>query len=330
MSTFNLPRLSQSDEAAMRKLHKTIRATRYEDPLDQDAFLVASATSVLEFRAQVASFALIPEVGECVFAIRALLLANNPRLGQSTNEVLSAVQDFAGEIARLRKLFRDRKNAQAERLCAAEGVAARAERRLALEYSAKLEKPEPALDEDVVSIPLAMKGPTLTPPPSPMGNNITNLPSDVEVRSAAPLSPLAELDSLMVTLTLSSPSFFPPIPTGPRAGLRPNAERSTRKRRRPDEEEGPNSSELPRSRPRRACFSEFDTERRISRGRAPPSKPSQHILPPTEIFLRRRLAGIQAEIHRLSCTHKHLTWQLQSLVPSEPSGTQAKAQGQSS
>jgi hypothetical protein len=49
MSTFNLPRLSQSDEAAMRKLHKTIRATRYEDPLDQDAFLVASATSVVRF-----------------------------------------------------------------------------------------------------------------------------------------------------------------------------------------------------------------------------------------------------------------------------------------
>jgi hypothetical protein len=50
MSAFDAPRLSLADEAAIRKLLKTVRATRYEDPVDQDAFLVASANSVVHPR----------------------------------------------------------------------------------------------------------------------------------------------------------------------------------------------------------------------------------------------------------------------------------------
>ncbi|KAJ7134178.1 hypothetical protein C8R44DRAFT_729666 [Mycena epipterygia] len=38
--------LSKSEQDAIRLLHKTVRATRYDDPIDQDAFLVASAHSV--------------------------------------------------------------------------------------------------------------------------------------------------------------------------------------------------------------------------------------------------------------------------------------------
>jgi len=39
--------LSKADEAIVRKLFKALRATRYEDPVDQDAFLVESANTVV-------------------------------------------------------------------------------------------------------------------------------------------------------------------------------------------------------------------------------------------------------------------------------------------
>ncbi|KAJ7838079.1 hypothetical protein B0H14DRAFT_3870200 [Mycena olivaceomarginata] len=152
MSAFDAPRLSLADEAAIRKLLKTLRATRYKDPVDQDAFLVASANSVLPFRPQVASFALVSEVGECVFTLRSALHSNNARLPNPSTDILTAIQDFAGEIACKRQLFRERNRAQADRARAAEGVAARAERRAALKHAARVNKP-PSTDEDAVSIP---------------------------------------------------------------------------------------------------------------------------------------------------------------------------------
>ncbi|KAJ7191978.1 hypothetical protein GGX14DRAFT_406799 [Mycena pura] len=140
MSPFDSPRLSPSDEDAVRKLLKTVRATRYDDPVDQDAFLAASANSLLHFRPFIVSFALNPEFADCVLTLRSLMQSNLGRLGGAPSDAFTAIQDFAGEIARKRQLYRERKQARASRARAAEGAAARAERRAALEHAAHVQK----------------------------------------------------------------------------------------------------------------------------------------------------------------------------------------------
>ncbi|KAJ7088180.1 hypothetical protein C8R44DRAFT_752011 [Mycena epipterygia] len=224
MSSLDAPRLTKAEEDAIRTLHKSVRATRYEDSVDQDAFLVASARSVLQFRDQVASFALTPEVGECVFAICAQMQLNNTRLGTPPDDVFSSITDFAGEIVRTRQLYRDRKRAQDARVCAAEGVAARAERREALKYAAKLRQKNLSPDEDTVSIPSDDEEPdvrkrprSLTPP---TGTANMDTASPIQARSTALLSPLAELESLMFSIRLSSPTVAPPAsPLSPAPSL---------------------------------------------------------------------------------------------------------------
>lgn len=47
MSSVLQPYLSKCGEAVVRKLHKTLCATSYEDPVDQETFLVASAKSLV-------------------------------------------------------------------------------------------------------------------------------------------------------------------------------------------------------------------------------------------------------------------------------------------
>lgn len=47
MSSPPLSYLSKAGEDLIRQLFKTIRATRYEDPVDQDSFLTASANTVV-------------------------------------------------------------------------------------------------------------------------------------------------------------------------------------------------------------------------------------------------------------------------------------------
>lgn len=62
--------------------------------------------------------------------------------------------------------------------------------------------------------------------------------------------------------------------------------------------------------------------------RADRSAPVRSTAPPSEIQLRRRLAAVQAELHRLSCAQKALCWQLQSLQqpePSPPAGSQVRS-----
>jgi hypothetical protein len=83
---------------------------------------------------------LTADIAECVFAIRSQLHSNNSRLGTPPDEAFSTISDFAGEIARTRQLYRDRKRAQTARISAEEGVAARAERREALKHAAKFQK----------------------------------------------------------------------------------------------------------------------------------------------------------------------------------------------
>ncbi|KAJ7607770.1 hypothetical protein DFH06DRAFT_1347329 [Mycena polygramma] len=218
MSSLDTPSLSQLEEHAVRALHKSVRATRYEDPVDQDAFLVASARTILQFRENIASFAASSEIGESVFAIRSALAQNNSRLSTPPDDIFASISDFAGEIARARQLLRDRKRAQTSRLRAEEGTAARAARREALEYAAKCNKDH---DSDVVSIPSDDDEPRASKQPSPLRVKACSpiSTSPVQVRLIA-LSPLPELETLMFSLRLSNPCPTPPdSPSSPARSL---------------------------------------------------------------------------------------------------------------
>ncbi|KAJ7934266.1 hypothetical protein B0H13DRAFT_2305995 [Mycena leptocephala] len=216
MASLDTPYLNETEEDAIRALHKSVRATRYEDPVDQDAFLVAAARSVLQFREQVASFALTADIAECVFAIRSQLHSNNSRLGTPPDEAFSTISDFAGEIARTRQLYRDRKRAQTARISAEEGVAARAERREALKHAAKFQKHPRSPDEDAVSIPSDTEDePCLFAVQlalfSYANAEATGVAPMTPVCPVALLSPIPELESLMFSFRLSDPPFTGPI-----------------------------------------------------------------------------------------------------------------------
>ncbi|KAJ7215468.1 hypothetical protein GGX14DRAFT_562680 [Mycena pura] len=218
MSAFDAPRLTNSDEAAILKLLRAVRATQYDDPVDQDEFLVASAKSVLEFRPQVASFAMTPEVGECVSTIRTHMARNNAKLKTPPNDVFADIQDFAGEIVRKRQLFRDRQLAKIEVRRGVEGAAARAERRDALEYAAKIKKSLP--DDDAVSIPSSDEN---SEPPSSIK---CSLPTPVEKPSNSlpplqvPTLPMSELEGLIISLMVGISSLMPlPSPSSPSQSL---------------------------------------------------------------------------------------------------------------
>ncbi|KAJ7476355.1 hypothetical protein B0H11DRAFT_2235108 [Mycena galericulata] len=216
--------LTGAGEEVIRKLFKTIRATRYEDPVDQDSFLVASANTVLAFRPQVVSFAIAPDLAECVFTIRSMMHSNNARLKAPISDTFISIQDFAGEIIRKRQLFRDRKHAQIDRIRAAEGVAARNERRIALEHAARVNnKASHTLDEDTISIPSPTdesggEEPTpKNPPASPITNDLTNIPASDQ---ACHLTPLHELQSYLRSLSLNAQPPSPPSsPSSPSPSL---------------------------------------------------------------------------------------------------------------
>ncbi|KAJ7176534.1 hypothetical protein C8R46DRAFT_1029866 [Mycena filopes] len=211
MTSLSIPRLDQTEEDAVRALHKSVSATNYEDPVDQEAFLVASARSVLHFRQQVASFAASSEIGECIFTIRAALVRNNLRLATSPDPILSSITDFAGEIVRLRQDIRDRKQAQKERAHAENGAAARAARREALDFAAKRELNKS--DPDTVSIPSDDEQPIEPLHPSPLRVKPVSPPASP---IPALLSPLHDLEGMMRSLRLS----HPPVPLA--APLSPN------------------------------------------------------------------------------------------------------------
>ncbi|KAJ7442987.1 hypothetical protein FB451DRAFT_1190319 [Mycena latifolia] len=211
--------LSKADEAIVRKLFKVIRATKYDDPVDQDAFLVESATTVLKYRPQVASFALIPELSECVFNIRSMMHANNARLGTPASDIFVSIQDFAGEIIRKRHTFRERRRANTERMRVAEGMAARVERSVALEYASKVNNKSPiSPGDDTVSIPSSSdesgaEEPPRTPknpPASLIKVESANTQPSSQVRIAVLLSPLSELGVRLGRLSLEASPHNPP------------------------------------------------------------------------------------------------------------------------
>ncbi|KAJ7725160.1 hypothetical protein B0H16DRAFT_1471945 [Mycena metata] len=222
MPSVTPPCLDKSQEDSVRTLFKSVRATKYEDPADQDAFLLAAARSVLHFRPQVASFAASSDIGECVFAIRTALVSNNIRLTTTPDPIISSISDFAGEIVRLRQTVRDRKRAQSEQLRAEEGVAARTARREALESAAKRELNKS--DPDVVSIP--SDDDPIAPHPSPL--RVKSYTKSLQEESPSPsmpvcptelLSPLLELEGMMYSLQMSSPRVLLASPSLPSQSL---------------------------------------------------------------------------------------------------------------
>ncbi|KAK7062308.1 hypothetical protein R3P38DRAFT_2597356 [Favolaschia claudopus] len=219
--TFDSPVLSTADEKIVRDLQKTLRATHYDDPVDQATFLGAAAESLLSFRSQVASFALSAELAECVFTLRTQFQKNNSHFTAPPSKAYADILGFVGEIISKRQLFRDRKRAQTERKSGAEAAIARAQRRDALEYAAgkaskKTSTPAPK-DEDCVSIPsddekldnkqLAVIKIPETPKIAPIANSSV-VSSPIQALSS-PLSP--DVRSLMFNLRLNHPMLVPPV-----------------------------------------------------------------------------------------------------------------------
>ncbi|KAJ6540940.1 hypothetical protein B0H10DRAFT_2245124 [Mycena sp. CBHHK59/15] len=290
MPSFDAPRLSLSEEDAVRALHKTVRATRYDDPVDQDTFLVASAHSILQFQEQIASFASSPDLSECVFSIRTGLHQNNSRLESTTSgDVLIAVSDFAGEIIQ-------------------EAAVARAERREALKYAEKKRALSP--DEDTVSIPSDDEEPvsnnrpvslTVEPSSPADGTNTTVVASPVR----ALLSPLPELESLMFSIRLTSPALAPPVsPSSPTQSLPDLVPISL-----PSSESLVNGRDWPQKMMHALDPIEDPPTSRILSTTMPPlsrdpSSRSQHLFNRTHV---------EAEVRRLAATQEHLGEQIQAL-----------------
>ncbi|KAJ7816102.1 hypothetical protein B0H13DRAFT_1923794 [Mycena leptocephala] len=321
MSTFDASLLTSAEEASVRALHKSVRATQYEDPVDQDTFLIASARSVLELQPQVASFVLTPDIGECVFAIRSKMLQNNSRLHTPPDATFALITDFAGEIVRKRQLFRERKRAQDARLSGAKAAANRAERRCALRRASG--EPSASSDSDAVSIPSDDEDASARRQPTPIVTDTKTLPTPAPSPIHASLSPLTAIETLLIALALSSPiqpSLISPNPSLPdHVPLCPPS--VVRLRKDPHPTEG-KMTDQPRGRVTTR------TPVRLFLCVAWPSNPPGNHLTPnpritnssvvqpapvrTEFQIRRRLESIQAEIHRLSCTQKQLSWELQS------------------
>ncbi|KAJ6629358.1 hypothetical protein B0H10DRAFT_2208764 [Mycena sp. CBHHK59/15] len=308
--------LSKVDEAVVRKLFKVVHATKYEDPVDQDTFLIESANTVLQFHPQVASFVLIPELGECVFSIRAMMHASSAQLGTPFSDTFVSIQDFAGEILRKHQTFRERKHANADPC---------------LKLDAK---PPVSPDKDAVSIPSSSDESGADEPPRDPKNPLSS-PIKVDPSQAQPSSqvnsgfvwagcrwehfctPPSVLFIFPLVELVLNPFLYPvqlsiitkPIPTGPRARLHPKPAPTSRKRWQVEAGEDSSSpaADLPYARP--------------SRPMPHPAAGSASSRPATAVSedqLRRRLAAVQAEMCRLASAQKELYWQLQVFCQSKP------------
>ncbi|KAK7024872.1 hypothetical protein R3P38DRAFT_2778867 [Favolaschia claudopus] len=159
--------LSAADETSILRLHKSVRATAFDDPADQDEFLASSADTVLQFREQIQSFASTPAVAECVFTIRSKMQQNNLKLKTPPAAIFASIVNFAGDIIRERQLLRDRKTSATVRARAEAGAAARSERRAAIKLANRISKRKSIPDPDAVSIPSSDDSEYLPPSPNP-------------------------------------------------------------------------------------------------------------------------------------------------------------------
>ncbi|KAJ7771192.1 hypothetical protein B0H14DRAFT_3509140 [Mycena olivaceomarginata] len=226
MSSPLQPYLSKCGEAVVHELHKTICATRYEDSVDQETFLVSSANTILRLRPQVLSFVLISDVGECVFTLRSMLHPFNAPLSTPCDAYVS-IEDFAGEIMRKQQEILDRKLVQAEHAHAANVAAAHLKHQAVLAQVVRFNK-RPSPEEDAVSIPsgdedsVSPNLPTVpnTPAPSPIVTDLTNDPVFNQVCPAGLLSSLYNLPTHLARLSLDAiPSTPPRSPLSPSLSL---------------------------------------------------------------------------------------------------------------
>ncbi|KAJ6525813.1 hypothetical protein DFH09DRAFT_1328831 [Mycena vulgaris] len=288
--------LSSSDEAIVRRLFKVVRATKFEDPVDQAAFLADSATTVLRYRLRPDSFALVPELADCVFTIRSMMHANRAHLPTSPSAVFTSLQDFAGEIVRKRQLFQERQRVNADRARAASGIADRIARNAALQSASKEAVKSPSSPGcDTVSIPSSCDEsgiPDLqTCTPSLVASPIKTEPDLIRPSSqAVPLSPLYDLPIRLSRLSLSTPHPVPP--SSPLSSGRSL----------PDLVPDFVLASTPYARPSRPM--------QYAAGGATPLRPAT---PASEAELRQRLAAVQAELRRYASAQKELFWQLQTL-----------------
>ncbi|KAF8131778.1 hypothetical protein K438DRAFT_1998755 [Mycena galopus ATCC 62051] len=331
MSSFANLQLSKPDEDSLRKLYRTVRATHYEDPVDQDAFLVASAHTVLQFRPFISSFAHIPDIGEIVFLLRnrctrrRLVLAGLLPKFSPLFKILLVKSSAGAILTATASMLKLNAFAPPKELLLMPNVV--------LHLNMPSNSPSRlvnSVDDDTVSIPSSGDATDIEEPltplekscgPAPFINTNTAIPSS----SQAPLSPLSELEGLMVNLRMGGPppptvpnNPFPAglsvvtaaVPTGPRAE-RTSAKRVqfSRKRSRSCSLETKDTRSPVHSRPRVAPQSPKLAEPRPSHA----ASSSSNARPPSAFKLRRRLADVQAEIRRLSCTEKQVSWELQSL-----------------
>ncbi|KAJ7905888.1 hypothetical protein B0H13DRAFT_2334090 [Mycena leptocephala] len=334
MSSFDGPLLSQSEQTIVRVLHKTILATHYDDPADQEPSSQFPLILCFNF-ASSCFFASTPDLSECVFQLRTLIHRNNSLLKAPSNKTLDAITSFAGEIVQKRQLLRERAKASKARASGAMAAAARSERRAALKLAAI--SPAILAGRRPVSIPSSDEEPDSPIPPSKnealpaINTAVSSAP--VPVRSHTGLiSPLSELEGLLLRVQLSAPLAgqlnSPPLsnPSLPDlepivSPLSPVVHRNDRVKRK-----------------RRVTFPRVYYDRALSRRRVliPPNSvpiarsntnrndPRARVrVPPSATQLRWRIANVQAEIRRLACAHKHLSWQLQVVEDSTPEGSQA-------
>ncbi|KAF7325848.1 hypothetical protein MKEN_00435500 [Mycena kentingensis (nom. inval.)] len=221
MALPDAPRLSEFEQESIITLLNSVRDSRFGSLDEHNEFLVDSANSVLRYRDQVASFAEVPVVGECVFAIRGAMLKNDFRTRGPFGSIFSDILGFASAITSARKTFRERKRAADERKREAILAANRRERIEALEYARNLEKwqnsasrdpPSDAESEDTISLGSA--------PPSPSKDTEVEPAEERALPEAGPqspiqaaLSPLVGLTHLMCGVSLTAPTSPPPSPT---------------------------------------------------------------------------------------------------------------------
>ncbi|KAJ6527303.1 hypothetical protein DFH09DRAFT_1094807 [Mycena vulgaris] len=203
--------LSAPDAAIVRKLFKVLRATKYEDPVDQDTFLSESARTILPFRLQIASFALDSGLAECVFMLRSMMHANGTRLGVPPSSLFTAIQAFAGEIISKRHILQERKRANAERSRVADSIAARISRNAALDFATKeTNKPPGSPNDETVSIPSSRD----ESGPAGLQSCAPSLPtSPIQVDRLAPI--LAPRPSSPLSSGRSLPDLVPDFVLGP-------------------------------------------------------------------------------------------------------------------
>ncbi|KAJ6626049.1 hypothetical protein B0H10DRAFT_2211568 [Mycena sp. CBHHK59/15] len=316
--------LPKADQDVVRRLLKSLHATKYDEPVDQGIFLLESANTLLRFRPYLALFALLPDLGECAFTLRSLMHVNNVRLGAPPSDTFISLKDFVGDMIRKRQVFRERQSANADRARVAGGIAVQLVRNVTLEYASNMGKKAPASpDDDAVSIPSssdesgieeAPRLPTSPPPSLVTAGSVTAQPSSQVGLEAVLLSPIGELGFCLARLSMGPPLLKPhplllPSPPFLSSPSLPDLvpDFSLGKYRFPVKGGGSRTGSATFIRPDRLSSATPFSWSLVRSAR----------LFSTRSPITWRLAAVQAEIRRLSIAQKELFWQLQTIRQSK-------------